>query len=203
MNRCIQCYRCVRYYRDFAGGRDLNAFCPITSSISVAMRAAPWRASSAATSRRSARPASSRTRRSGGTTPGSGTCRPPPPSAFTARSAATRFRESATRSCAGSGTAITARSTGISCATGGGSATSSSTARCASRCLSSGGGRMRPVIPADSFRQTIGCIPKGPGLIGIGSPRASVEANFALRTLVGAIIFTAGYLPGIRADPPR
>lgn len=26
MNRCIQCYRCVRYYRDFAGGTDLHAF---------------------------------------------------------------------------------------------------------------------------------------------------------------------------------
>jgi NADH-quinone oxidoreductase subunit G len=26
MNRCIQCYRCVRYYRDYAGGKDLNAF---------------------------------------------------------------------------------------------------------------------------------------------------------------------------------
>lgn len=25
-NRCIQCYRCVRYYREYAGGRDLNAF---------------------------------------------------------------------------------------------------------------------------------------------------------------------------------
>lgn len=25
MNRCIQCYRCVRYYRDYAGGRDLEA----------------------------------------------------------------------------------------------------------------------------------------------------------------------------------
>jgi NADH-quinone oxidoreductase subunit G len=24
MNRCIQCYRCVRYYRDYAGGRDLD-----------------------------------------------------------------------------------------------------------------------------------------------------------------------------------
>ncbi|MHB9037172.1 MAG: NADH-quinone oxidoreductase subunit NuoG [Armatimonadota bacterium] len=24
MNRCIQCYRCVRFYRDLAGGRDLN-----------------------------------------------------------------------------------------------------------------------------------------------------------------------------------
>ncbi len=24
MNRCIQCYRCVRFYRDYAGGRDFN-----------------------------------------------------------------------------------------------------------------------------------------------------------------------------------
>jgi NADH-quinone oxidoreductase subunit G len=26
MNRCIQCYRCVRYYHDYAGGEDLNVF---------------------------------------------------------------------------------------------------------------------------------------------------------------------------------
>jgi len=26
MNRCIQCYRCVRFYRDHAGGRDLDVF---------------------------------------------------------------------------------------------------------------------------------------------------------------------------------
>lgn len=26
MNRCIQCYRCVRFYREYAGGRDLHAF---------------------------------------------------------------------------------------------------------------------------------------------------------------------------------
>jgi len=25
MNRCISCYRCVRYYKDYAGGRDLDA----------------------------------------------------------------------------------------------------------------------------------------------------------------------------------
>ncbi len=24
MNRCIQCYRCIRFYRDYAGGKDLN-----------------------------------------------------------------------------------------------------------------------------------------------------------------------------------
>ena len=26
MNRCIQCYRCVRFYREYAGGRDFNSF---------------------------------------------------------------------------------------------------------------------------------------------------------------------------------
>lgn len=26
MNRCIQCYRCVRFYKDFAGGEDLDVF---------------------------------------------------------------------------------------------------------------------------------------------------------------------------------
>ncbi len=26
MNRCIQCYRCVRFYREYAGGADLNSF---------------------------------------------------------------------------------------------------------------------------------------------------------------------------------
>ena len=26
MNRCITCYRCVRFYRDYAGGTDLQAF---------------------------------------------------------------------------------------------------------------------------------------------------------------------------------
>jgi NADH-quinone oxidoreductase subunit G len=26
MNRCIACYRCVRFYRDYAGGRDLHVF---------------------------------------------------------------------------------------------------------------------------------------------------------------------------------
>ena len=26
MNRCISCYRCVRYYRDYSGGHDLSAF---------------------------------------------------------------------------------------------------------------------------------------------------------------------------------
>lgn len=26
MNRCIQCYRCIRFYKDYAGGKDLGVF---------------------------------------------------------------------------------------------------------------------------------------------------------------------------------
>jgi NADH-quinone oxidoreductase subunit G len=26
MNRCIECYRCVRFYKDYAGGKDFNVF---------------------------------------------------------------------------------------------------------------------------------------------------------------------------------
>lgn len=26
MNRCIQCYRCLRFYRDYAGGKDFNVY---------------------------------------------------------------------------------------------------------------------------------------------------------------------------------
>ncbi len=26
MNRCIACYRCVRYYKDYAGGTDLGVY---------------------------------------------------------------------------------------------------------------------------------------------------------------------------------
>ena len=64
MNRCIQCYRCVRFYRDYAGGDDLNAFALAQHRLSsAATRTACWRTSSAATWSKSARPACSPTRR--------------------------------------------------------------------------------------------------------------------------------------------
>ena len=41
MNRCIQCYRCVRYYRDYAGGTDLERrSAPTTTSASAATKMA-------------------------------------------------------------------------------------------------------------------------------------------------------------------
>ncbi len=48
------------------------------------------------------------------------------------------------------------------------------------------------VIPAPSLRETVAGFLKGKRMIGIGSPRSSVEANFALRALVGADHFYSG-----------
>ncbi len=46
MNRCIQCYRCVRYYREYAGGHDLDAFASRDQVfISGGMRTEFWKMS--------------------------------------------------------------------------------------------------------------------------------------------------------------
>ena len=64
MNRCIACYRCVRFYRDYAGGTRPGGARRARLRLLRPRRAtAPWKTSSAATSSRSARPASSPTRR--------------------------------------------------------------------------------------------------------------------------------------------
>jgi hypothetical protein len=41
MNRCIHCYRCVRFYQEFAGYRDLGALQIATGSTSAASPTAP------------------------------------------------------------------------------------------------------------------------------------------------------------------
>ena len=41
MNRCIQCYRCVRFYKDYAGGKDLDAFASRDNGNSTAT-VCPW-----------------------------------------------------------------------------------------------------------------------------------------------------------------
>lgn len=44
MNRCIACYRCVRYYKDYADGTDLAFTVRTTTSTSVARKTARWKA---------------------------------------------------------------------------------------------------------------------------------------------------------------
>ena len=60
MNRCIQCYRCVRYYREYAGGQRSECVC--VAEYRLLRPPAPtacWRMNSAATWSRSAPPACS------------------------------------------------------------------------------------------------------------------------------------------------
>jgi NADH-quinone oxidoreductase subunit G len=51
----------------------------------------------------------------------------------------------------------------------------------------------RPVVKEEAFNHVKALVQNGGSVIGIGSPRASLEANFALRTLVGAGRFYAGF----------
>ncbi len=101
MNRCIQCYRCVRFYRDYARrARTSTCSAGTTTSTSGASRTGLWRTSSAATSWRSARRASSPTRPSRSTTRASGTCSRRRRCACTAGWGATPSRASDTGRCA-------------------------------------------------------------------------------------------------------
>jgi NADH-quinone oxidoreductase subunit G len=51
---------------------------------------------------------------------------------------------------------------------------------------------LQPVSKAEALEQVRGWLSPGSKVIGIGSPRASLEANFALRAAVGAENFFAG-----------
>ncbi len=56
----------------------------------------------------------------------------------------------------------------------------------------SGGGDLVPTPQEEALRQAVSFLQTGGQVIGIGSPRASLEANFALRSLVGADGFYQG-----------
>jgi NADH-quinone oxidoreductase subunit G len=51
---------------------------------------------------------------------------------------------------------------------------------------------LHPITRSEALRYLAGLLSTGSEVIGIGSPRASIEANFALRTLVGPERFYAG-----------
>ncbi len=51
MNRCIACYRCVRYYKDYADGTDWAFTVRTTTSTSVARKTARWKANFPVTGR--------------------------------------------------------------------------------------------------------------------------------------------------------
>ena len=74
MNRCIQCYRCVRFYREYAGGRDFNVFGIRNLAYFGRYEDGVLESEFAAIWSRSARLACSPTRPTSGTTRASGTC---------------------------------------------------------------------------------------------------------------------------------
>jgi ferredoxin len=128
MNRCIACYRCTRFYRDFAGGRDFAAF---GSQARVWFgRARPGRskAPSPATSPNSAPPAFSTIAPGRKATQGPGTWSARRPSAPAARSAATSRSMRAMAVSARPRRASTQASTATSCAIAGASGSTPSTA---------------------------------------------------------------------------
>lgn len=60
------------------------------------------------------------------------------------------------------------------------------------------GGQVKPISRTATLEHLTMIVAQRDRVIGIGSPRASLEANFALRTLVGAPHFSSG-LPGQQA----
>ena len=74
MNRCIACYRCVRYYKDYADGTDLAFTVRTTTSTSVARKTARWKANFPVTWSKFARPAYLPTKRTPSVTTVNGIC---------------------------------------------------------------------------------------------------------------------------------
>jgi NADH-quinone oxidoreductase subunit G len=60
-------------------------------------------------------------------------------------------------------------------------------------------GAIRPIVKANALKKIAKLFDTEGKIIGIGSPRASLEANFALRTLVGAEAF----YPGVSVQEAR
>lgn len=192
MNRCIACYRCVRFYKDYAGGGDLGVF---ASHNNVYFG-----------------------RHESGTleSPFSGNlievC---PTGVFTdkpfskvySRKWDMRGAPSVCTNCASGCNTIINERAGIVRRTvnrynndvnryflcdrgrfGHGWVNAETRLRAAGYVVN---GEMA-AAPVQTVLEEFGRIASGAKLLGIGSPRASLESNFALRTLVGAENFSSG-----------
>ncbi len=137
MNRCIACYRCVRFYKDYAGGTDLGVFGAHDNVYFGRVEDGVLESefSGNLTEVCPTGVFTDKTTPSATTVP-SGTCNSRRASAMAAPAVATSPRASATVNCVVSKTASTVRSTSTSCATVAVSATAMSTAKTAhaSRC---------------------------------------------------------------------
>ena len=197
MNRCIACYRCVRFYRDYAGGRDLDVFgahhyvyfgrerdgalesefsgnlvevCPTGVFTDKTLKRALHAEVGHADRALDLRPLRPRLQHDSGRALRPAALRPQPlqrrgERLFPLRPRAIRLRVRELRPTAS-----------------------------ASRCGAATPARKRTDQRARARCSTLGEILRRDRqrVIGIGSPRASLEANFALRTLVGPERFFAG-----------
>ncbi len=124
MNRCISCYRCVRFYREYAGGDDLNVFSS-ASNVYFGRAESGTLESPFSGNLAEVCPTGVFTDKTYGESyTRKWIWRRRPASAPVVRRAATRCRASAMAQSSASRTATTARSTAISCATAAATATS-------------------------------------------------------------------------------
>ncbi len=198
MNRCIQCYRCVRFYRDYAGGSDLGAF-SLRSQVYFGRHE-----SGVLESEFSGNLAE--------------VC---PTGVFTDKSLKRHYTRkwdmqtapSVCMHCAlgcniipgsryGSLRRISNRFNGqvngyFLCDRGRfGYEFVNSARRLRRPLLRKAGGAPAPVSAAAALRRLRGIIAGCRGIVGIGSPRASLEANYALRRLAGPDRFVSGVSDG-------
>ncbi len=195
MNRCIACYRCVRYYKDYADGTDLGVYGAHDNVyFGRVRRTACWKASSPATWSKSARPACSPTKPTPSATTVSGTCSSP--------------RASARQCSSGCNTSPGERYGELRRIENRYNGTVNHYFLCDRGRFGYGYVNLkdRPRQPLlvlskqklslDGALDQAAALLKERKVIGIGSPRASLESNFALRELVGAGNFYTGIAEG-------
>jgi len=195
MNRCIACYRCVRFYNDYAGGRDFGAFA--SRNRVFFGRSAPGDLESPFAgnlvevcptgvfddktfSRHYARKWDLRTAPSVCVHCGLGCNTIPGERAGTLRRIRNRYNGEVNGY--------------FLCDRGryGYEFVNSERRLRECRVRREKGAGLDPVPPHEAVRLVSGMIASAGSVIGIGSPRASLEANYALRALVGPDRFYAG-----------
>ncbi|AQS88663.1 NADH-quinone oxidoreductase subunit G [Neoasaia chiangmaiensis NBRC 101099] len=193
MNRCIACYRCVRYYRDYAGGEDLGVFAQ-HNNVYFGRHASGTLESTFAGNLIEVCP--------------TGVFTDKPFSAMYSRKWDMRGAPSVCTHCSsGCNTIINERAGKVRRTInrynedvnryflcdrgryGNGFVNAPTRLRAAGYVID---GQMTPVPPAQALSRLAEMAANGP-IVGIGSGRASVESNYALRALVGASGFSTGW----------
>ena len=204
MNRCIQCYRCVRFYREYAGGNDLNAFRLRRSRLLRPARGGALESEFSGNLVEVCPTGVFTDKTLKRTTRANGTCRRRPPCACIAGWLQHDIRRALRHAAAHSQPVSTARSTATFSAIEGGMVMSSLIVKSefASHMIRRArGGQLEAASQHSAIEKLKELLAESSAVIGIGSPRASLEANFALRSLVGPEHFFQGVWPSEKTAP--